>query len=120
MRSTDEHDDVDLQGWLAGDWPALFVNKPHSSILAANDPARDNSHDWYIRCQALDVMLDAGMGESPSALDAIIDQIAAMAADETKDGGFREMTAMSLLGFPRQRHRTLLEGMAEGEAQQSN
>jgi len=116
MRAMDEHDDVDLQDWLAGDWPALFANKPRAAIDAACGLTDERNCDWYIRCQALEVMLDAGRRESADALEAALDRAADMAADAGDDWTFRSMAAVALLDFPRQRHRTLLESLANDEA----
>lgn len=115
MRSMDEHGDDNLQDWVAGAWPGLFANKPQDAIDAARALAKDASCDWYIRCQALDVVLDAGMREGGQALEDGIDWAAALARDESDEWLFRISAACTLLGFPRERIRLLLETMAREE-----
>jgi hypothetical protein len=120
MRRMDEYEDDDLQDWLAGDWPFLFVNKPPAAIDAARELTEDASRDWYIRCQALDVVLDAGMREGDAALERAIDWVAALASNESDEWMFRAMAACALLDFPRTRHRALLETIAKDEALRMN
>jgi hypothetical protein len=115
MRSLDERDAEDLQDWLAGNWPAVFANKPPGAIEAARELAEDRSLDWYIRCQGIDVALDAGLREGAQALDGAIDWAAARIRDESDEWLFRISAACTLLGFPRERIRPLLETMAQEE-----
>lgn len=112
MRLMDERGDEDLQDWVAGDWPALFANKPESVLQAVRDLVTDTSLDWYIRCQGVDVLLDAGLRVGGQALEDIIDWAASLARDESDEWLLRISAASALLDFPRPRHRALLEAMA--------
>ena len=115
MRSMDEHGDPNLQDWVAGDWPALFANKPESVMAAVHGLVTDASLDWYIRCQGVDVLLDAGLRGGGQSLEEAIDRVADLTRDETDEWLFRISTACTLLGFPRERIRPLLEAMAQEE-----
>jgi hypothetical protein len=115
MRRLDEHDDNDLSDWLAGDWAPLFANKPPAAVHAAREFAQEASGGWYMRCQVLDVVLDAGMRESEAALEAAIDWVAGLAGDESGEWMFRTMACNALLDFPRERHRSVMEAIVNGE-----
>ena len=117
MRRMDEYDDDDLQDWLAGGWPALFADKPHGAVAAARALAEDSACGAYIRTQAADVVLAAGLHEGSQALESAIDWLAALVGDTAGDAWFREMGAMTLLDFPRERHHGLLRAIAAEEAQ---
>lgn len=117
MRRMDEQDDHDLQDWLAGGWPALFADKPRGTIVAVRELAEDGACDGYIRCQAVDVVLDAGTREGDEALESALDWLATMVGNADEDGWFREVAAMALLDFPRERHRGLLQAVATDMAQ---
>jgi len=116
MRQLDGHEDDGLPDWLAGDWAYLFADKPPAAVHAAREFAQDASCGWYLRCQALDVVLDAGMRESEAALEAAIDWVAGLAADASDEWMFRTMAGSALLDFPRARHRDVMEAIADGEA----
>lgn len=112
MRTLDAQHEEDLQDWLAGYWPALFSNKPASVIDAVRLIAEDPAHDWYMRCQAVEVVLDAGLNQGGDTLEACIDWAAGMASDAAMEWVFRTWAACALLDFPRERHRVLLETIA--------
>lgn len=116
MRNMDEHGDTDLQDWVAGDWPALFANKPPAASDAARELARDDARSWYIRLEALSVVLDAGMRGGAAVLEQAIDWVAALAVRESGEWLFRVFTGCALLDFPRPRHRALLVAMSDDEA----
>lgn len=104
-----EHGEEDMQDWLDGDWPALFANKPPSVIAALTTLVDDHALDWSLRSQVQDVLLDAARREGALALEAAIDGAATRAMDADDNANFRDLVANTLLGFPRQRHRALLE-----------
>jgi hypothetical protein len=112
MRRIAAEEDDNLQDWLAGHWPALFENKPLEVVDAARALAEDRALDWYIRCQAVEVVVDAALRESAQALEEALDWVAAAAADESGDWDMRVSAASTLLDFPRERHRNLLEDIA--------
>ncbi|CAM5261151.1 hypothetical protein RLIN73S_02474 [Rhodanobacter lindaniclasticus] len=55
------------------------------------------------------MLLDAARREGALALEAAIDGAATRAMDADDNANFRDLVANTLLGFPRQRHRALLE-----------
>lgn len=112
MRRMAEADDVNLQDWLAGYWPALFANKPEAAIEAVRDVASDREIDWYIRANALDPVLAAAERRGPKALDDALDWVAAIAADEGEDWEMRLSCGNALLDFPRAHHRSLVDALA--------
>jgi len=116
MRRLDGCEDDGLPDWLAGDWAYLFADKPPSVVRAVREFVQDTSGGWYLRCQGLDVVLDAGMRESEAALEAAIDWVAGLAGDEPDEWMFRTMAGSALLDFPRARHRGVMEAIADGEA----
>jgi hypothetical protein len=116
LRRIEREADDNMQDWLAGRWPALFANKPPASIEAACALAEDRDLDWYARCQAVEVALDAALREGPQALEQTLDRIAARAADDSEDWDMRCADAAALLDFPRERHRALVKEIAAREA----
>jgi hypothetical protein len=120
MRRIAAEEDDNLQDWLAGDWPALFENKPSEAIDAARVLAGDRALDWYIRCQAVDVVVDAALRENAEALERALDWVAAIATDASEDDDMRMSAAGTLLDFPRERHRRLLEDAARKEAERAS
>lgn len=119
MQKIDTRDEQDLQDWLAGDWPALFKNKPIGVLAAVRELTTNTTLDWYVRCQGVEVVLDAGMRQGADALDAEIDWGAGLASNESDEWEFRIVVACALLDFPRQRHRSLLESMALEETRRA-
>jgi hypothetical protein len=116
MRRIADAQDDNLQDWLAGDWPALFRNKPDSTVAAVRALAEDRALDWYIRCQAADAVIDHAMQRTGDALERELDWLARQAAEETEDWDYRLSAGMTLLDFPRDRHRVLLADLAAREA----
>ena len=112
MRRMSVEDDRSLQDWLAGYWPALFANKPPPVIGTVRELAEDRSLDWYIRCQATDVVVDAGLRAGHQPLELALDWLAACVADEADDRDFRLGAANTLLDLPRARHHGLLDELA--------
>jgi hypothetical protein len=116
IRKIEIQGEEDIQDWLAGDWAALFENKPLSVFAPIRDIVLDTSLDWYVRCQGLDVMLDLGLRQGAEALDAEIDWVARLATNASDDWQFRILAASSLLDFPRLRNRSMLDSMAAEES----
>jgi len=109
-----EHDS--LQDWLAGHWPALFANKPAAAVEAGRALCEDKTIDWYIRCQAADVVVDTAARAGAKPLERELDWLAARVSDDADNWDFRISAANALLDFPRKRHHRLLVDMAEKEA----
>ena len=116
MRRIEQTRDENLQDWLSGYWPALFRNKPDATESPLRELAQDRGIDWYMRTQAIESLVALGEWRGVEALDATLDLVASIAADESENWDFRLAAANTLLDFPRARDRVLLENLA---AQQS-
>ena len=112
MRRMAQDGDDDLQDWLSGYWPALFRNKPESALEAVRELCLDRAFGWYVRIQGTEVTTAAAHARSGTALEAALDWLAAIAADEQEEFMFRVTIGNALLDFPRARHRALLEELA--------
>jgi hypothetical protein len=112
MRRMAVEDDDNLQGWLAGDWPALFANKPSRAVDAARELAEDHALDWYVRGQGIEIVVDAALRAGAQALEASLDWVAVIASNESEDWTLRLSAANALLDFPRERYRALVEDLA--------
>lgn len=117
MRRMHEAHDTDLQDWLSGHWPALFWNKPEGSVPLLRALAQDRSIDWYTRTQAVECLMAAAQRQGAAALEAELDWVARLAADESEDWTLRLASACGLLDFPRERHRAFIEKLAERQSQ---
>ena len=116
MRRIEQARDENLQDWLSGYWPALFRNKPDAVESPLRELAQDRGIDWYMRIQAIESLVALGERRGIEALDATLDWVASIAADESENWDLRLAAANTLLDVPRVRHRVLLENLA---AQQS-
>lgn len=116
MRRMDAADDENLQEWLDGAWPALFANKAAPNFAALRDLARDRKVNWYMRLQALDTVIADAERRGEGDLESALDWVAGFAADETDDWDLRLLCATTLLAFPRERHRPLLEELARRQS----
>ncbi|MGQ0752307.1 MAG: SEC-C metal-binding domain-containing protein [Betaproteobacteria bacterium] len=115
MRRMAAEEDDNLQDWFAGDWPALFANKPPRVVDAARELADDRALDWYIRCQAVEVVVGGALREGADALEQALDWVAERVADESEDRDMRASAASTLLDFCRERYRALLNSLADEE-----
>jgi hypothetical protein len=112
MRWMAVDEDGNLQDWCAGDWPALFRNKPPAVLPLVRAVCEDRSLDWYTRANAVEPVVAAAREHDDQALDKALAWAAAMAADESDDWEFRLSVGNVLLDFPRVGHRPLLEDLA--------
>jgi hypothetical protein len=112
MRRMSLKDDENLQDWLAGQWSALFLNKPISVLPALRTLCEDRGMDWYMRSNALDPLIAAASRQGGDALEQALAWLAKIAGDESEDREFRLNTAALLLHFPRPQYRQLLEELA--------
>ncbi len=103
--------DDDLWDWASGYWPALFRNKREAAAPALRRIAEDRALGWYPRSEAMGCVLEAAVASGSEALEAALDWVAAIAADEAEDDDTRCWMGMALLNFPRERHRLLLESL---------
>lgn len=111
MRRMSQEDEEDLQDWLAGNWPALFRNKPESIQPALRALSEDKSMDWYMRVNAIESVLEAASRQGGETLEQALAWLAGIAGDENEDWECRLSTANHLLDFPRPQYRPLLEDL---------
>jgi hypothetical protein len=116
MRRMERANDESLQDWLAGYWPIFFCNKPDSIVDALRPLAQDHGVDWYMRIQAVSLVLAMAQRGGADALDAALDWAAGIAADESEDWDMRLSVSSDLLYFPRERYRSLLRNLAKQQA----
>jgi hypothetical protein len=115
MRRMAEADDDALQDWLAGEWPAFFANKPPSVLDAVRDLCLDRRSDWYVRANALEVVVAVAARQDPDTLESTLAWIADNAADERERPEMRPWWCHALLDYPREQYRPLLESLAASE-----
>lgn len=115
MRQLDAAGDDDMEEWLAGFWPALFANKPDSMLEPLRELCTDTGLGWFARWNAMEVFIATAERLGAAALEAELEWIAALAADEDEDRDTRLQAGHVLLDFPRPPHRALLEALAEHE-----
>ena len=112
MRNMSVDEDENLQDWLAGYWPALFLSKPAGVMPALRTLADDQEYDWFIRHEAMNAYAALAQRESKAELEAALEWIAATASNEREDWDMRLMAGSFLLDFPRQKYRELLGQLA--------
>ncbi len=105
MRRMSLEDDDNLQGWIAGYWPALFRNKPDSVLPALRALCESQDMDWYIRANAFDPLIAAASRQGGEALEQTLAWLAGIAEDENEDWECRLTAASLLLYFPRAQYR---------------
>jgi hypothetical protein len=105
-----------LQDWLAGEWPALFANKPESVVVQLRAICTDPSIDWYARTNAMDPVVARAERQGPVELDDTLAWVARVAADEAEDWDMRLCCGNILLDFPRERYRPLVEDLARRQS----
>jgi len=116
MRRMAQEEDDNLQGWLAGYWPALFRNKTPGIIPALRVLCEDRGLDWYIRTNAVDAVVAGANGQGGPALGQALAWAAAIVSDEKEDWDFRLCVGNTLLDFPRPEYRPLLEDLAKRQS----
>ncbi|GAB4292727.1 MAG: hypothetical protein Kow0096_07880 [Thiohalomonadaceae bacterium] len=109
MRRLDEHDDVNMQDWLAGWWPALFANKEAMHADALRAIAEDWERDVFLRVHAAETVHYLAQRQGAEQGEAALDWIAGLASDEQQEADSRLPFGFNLLNFPRERHRPVLE-----------
>jgi hypothetical protein len=103
----------ELSDWLSSAWPALCRNKREFTTGPLRLIAEDTDAYWYARCQAIDCVLEAAAEKGGYELDRAIDWLAAMCANPAEDSEFRVIAGNSLLDFPRERHRQVMEALVD-------
>ena len=94
--------DDDMQDWLAGYWPALFLNKPVSVLPALRDLCEDSEISEYMRANAIETVIAEAARQRGEKLEQTLAWLAEMAKDEENDWEFRLSAASMLLHFPRE------------------
>jgi hypothetical protein len=112
MRRMAQVDDDDLQDWVSGYWPALFHNKPRDILPPLRAMSEDRSLDWYIRTNAVDVLMASAQRQSDQDFEDALAWVARIASDEQEDWGMRLSLGSTLLELPRTPYRPLLEDLA--------
>jgi hypothetical protein len=113
MRRMSQEEDDDLQDWLAGYWPALFHNKPGSVQPALRALCEDNDLDWYMRANAIEVVIASAAKRDTASLAQALAWLAGIVTDEGEDWNLRLSAGNTLLDYPRAEYRALLENMAD-------
>ena len=103
----------ELADWLDGNWPALLRNKPDSVLPEFRTLLDDSTVDAGYRAMSAAVLLAAAQRQGPQPLDDMLDVIAAKAADEREELELRQLLAADLLAMPRERHRAVLQSLAD-------
>lgn len=116
MRRMSQEKDENIQGWLSGYWPALFRNKPDSVQHALRALCEDKKLDWYIRANAIEVVIASAAERKTTALEQALAWLAGIVADEGEDWNFRLLAGNTLLDYPRAEYRPLLENMADRQS----
>lgn len=112
MRRLDAAHDDDTQDWLAGNWPALFANKPIGVADTLRVLAEDRACDHYIRANAAEPVVRLACQANTATLEAALDWIVGRVSDEQEDWDTRLSFCHILLDFPRDRYRPVLERLA--------
>ncbi len=112
MRRMSLEEDEDMQDWLAGEWPALFKNKPVSLLTDLRDLCEDRDVDWYMRANAIESLLFVASRQGGETLEQTLAWAAKMALEEDEDRDVCLAAAHMLLYFPRLQYRQLLEELA--------
>ena len=112
MRRMSAEGDESPEDWLSGYWPALFANKPETVLPALRALGEDQSMDWFIRTSAIDAVVATADRQGGAALEAALDWLAGIAADEDEDWDVRPAAGNTLLSFPRPQDRELLDDLA--------
>lgn len=113
MRRMSQEDDDNLQDWLAGYWPALFLNKPDTVLPSLRALCEDRDMDQYMRANAIETVIATFSQQGGEALEQALAWLARIAEDKDDDWEFCLSTASLLLHFPREQYRPLLEDLAE-------
>jgi len=106
-------EDNDLSDWLSSNWPALFRDTIEFTTTPLQQIAENPDLGWYARSEAIGCVLAAAAEKGAAALEKAIDWLAAMCGNVDEDLEFRVIAGHSLLDLPRERHRLIMEELAE-------
>ena len=113
MRRMSHEEDDDLQDWLSGYWPALFLNKPDTVLPTLRALCEDKGLGCYMRANAIEPAIKIAAEQGASALEQAQAWLAGIVSDENEDWEFRLSAGNTLLDYPRTDYRALLEEMAD-------
>jgi len=102
-----------LTDWVSSGWPALCLNKVEFTTAPMQQIAENANLRWYARCEAIKCVQAEAAKNSPTALEKTIDWLAAMCGDVAENADFRVIAGHSLLDFPRERHRLVMEALVD-------
>jgi SEC-C motif/Uncharacterised protein family (UPF0149) len=108
-----------LADWLSGYWPALCRNKSDYTTEPLRRIAEERALDWYPRSHAVECVLAEASEQGPTQLDAALDWVATLCADESNSPDFRVLAAQYLLSFPRERYLPLMKELIALQKQDS-
>jgi len=112
MQRLNDVNDHNMQDWFAGYWPALFTNKPATLAESLKTLAEEPLLSPYLRPHAAELVVFLAHRSGEEQLEKSLDWLASLAGDELQEWTFRFLLCHTLLGFPRERHRPLLETLA--------
>lgn len=105
--------DDNLQEWLAGFWPALFLNKPISVAETLRAFCDDRAVGWFMRVNVMEAVIAMHGAQGEAALSEALDWIAGIAQSPDEEFDVRCHAGCLLLDFPRQEHRPMLENLGD-------
>jgi len=114
MRWLEENEELMADGW-AGYWHAWFRNKSEAVLNRLRVGLQDRRNSVRIRSDLLEALSGVAAQRGHSELETELDFLARFAADDGEDFGMRMLVAQTLLDFPRDRHRPLIEALARLE-----
>ncbi|MCH7822004.1 MAG: SEC-C domain-containing protein [Proteobacteria bacterium] len=112
----DEHNN--LADWLSS-WPALCQNKRDYTTAPLKSIAENCKIRWYARWQAIDCVLADAEERGAAELEQAIDWLAALCGDHSEDDEFRVMAGHTLLDYPRERWRAVMQELVALQKPQS-
>ncbi len=116
MRRMSLEDDDDLQDWLSGYWPALFLNKPDSVLPSLRALCEDKGVDWYIRANAIEAVIKIAAKQGTETLEQALAWLVGIVTDESDNWDLRLLAGNTLLDYPRNEYRALLESLADRQS----
>jgi hypothetical protein len=103
--------------WADGSLTDAFIGRPQCVLDEARRMAASPAEDQYLRSHLVDGLVGAAWRTGPEALEAALDWVAVLARTaHESDPEFGHLLACSLLDYPRERHRALLESWAAAQA----
>ena len=111
--------DNNLSDWLSACWPALCQNKRDYTTAPLKSIAENCKIRWYARCAAVDCVLADAEERGAAELEQAIDWLAALCGDHSEDEDFRIIAGHTLLDYPRERWRAVMQELVALQKPQS-